>query len=76
MPQFDFYSFSTQVYYILLVFAFFHFFILNFLIVSYGQILKLRQKLFNIYLPKKLTENQDSTQPYAFVTILIFLCFF
>ena len=50
MPQFDFYSFSTQVFWVLFTFILFHFLILNTVVLSYAQVLKLRQKLYNIYL--------------------------
>lgn len=71
MPQFDFYSFSTQVFYVLIGFTFFHFFILNFIVISYSQVLKLRQKLFNTYLDKSLKEkNLKSIYDSA-----IFFCF-
>lgn len=50
MPQFDFFCFSSQVFYTLIALFFFHFFILDALVISYAQILKLRKKLFNAFL--------------------------
>jgi hypothetical protein len=71
MPQFDFYSFSTQVFHVLLGFAVFHFFILNFLVISYAQVLKLRQKLFNIYLNSSLGVNKHSKSVYDSIIFFI-----
>ncbi len=72
MPQFDFYSFSTQVFYVLLGFFFFHFFILNYIVVSYAQVLKLRQKLFNTYLSNKSNSKTNSKPIYDVFISLIF----
>lgn len=72
MPQFDFYSFSTQVFYVLLGFTFFHFYILNFIVVSYSQVLKLRQKLFNAYLNENSKKNNSSNSLYDSFISLIF----
>jgi hypothetical protein len=43
MPQFDFFSFSTQVFWTLTGFFVFYFFVLKFYLVKIGQILKLRK---------------------------------
>ena len=72
MPQFDFYSFSTQVFYVLLGFSFFHFYILNFIVVAYSQVLKLRQKLFNAYLNENLIKNNSAISLYDSFISLIF----
>jgi hypothetical protein len=45
MPQFDFFSFSTQVFWILIGFFSFYFFVLKFYLVKIGQTLKLRRIL-------------------------------
>ena len=74
MPQFDFYSFSTQIFYVLLGFTIFHFFILNFLIISYAQVLKLRQKLFNIYLKSSSIVSQQNSV-YDSIIFLVFTNF-
>jgi len=47
MPQFDFYSFSGQVFWTLLGFSFFYFFILKYYLVPFSEVFKMRQKLFN-----------------------------
>lgn len=73
MPQFDFYSFSTQIFYVLLGFTFFHFFILNFVVISYAQVLKLRQKLFNIYLNAFSEVNKHSKSVYDSIISLVFI---
>ena len=45
MPQFDFFSFSTQVFWILVGFFSFYFFILKFYLVKIAETLKLRRLL-------------------------------
>jgi len=45
MPQFDFFSFSTQVFWILIGFFSFYFFILKFYLVKIAETLKLRRIL-------------------------------
>ncbi len=72
MPQFDFYSFSTQVFYVLLGFLVFHFLILNYVVVSYSQVLKLRQKLFNTYLFNKFSLKNSTKTIYDSFIILCF----
>jgi hypothetical protein len=72
MPQFDFYSFSTQIFYVLLAFIIFHFLILNFVVVSYAQVLKLRQKLFNAYLNNKLFKIKAAKTLYDSIILIIF----
>lgn len=45
MPQFDFFSFSTQIFWILIGFFSFYFFILKYYLVKIAQTLKLRRVL-------------------------------
>ncbi len=52
MPQFDFYSFSGQTFWILVTFFIFYFVIVYFYLPNFSEVLKFRQKLF-----KKYTEN-------------------
>lgn len=44
MPQFDFFSFSAQVFWILVGFFLFYFFILKFFLVKISETLKVRKK--------------------------------
>ena len=48
MPQFDFYSFSGQVFWSLTGFFVFYFFVLRFLISGISQISKIREKFSSI----------------------------
>jgi lipid-A-disaccharide synthase-like uncharacterized protein len=59
MPQFDLYSFSSQVFWTLLGFSFFYFFTLKFYLVQLAEVLKMRQKLLTAYSKKK----KGSTEP-------------
>lgn len=75
MPQFDFYSFSTQVFYVLLGFIVFHFFILNYIIISYAQVLKLRQKLFDTFLLTKVVSGVKAKKTYDSIFVFFFNVF-
>ena len=75
MPQFDFYSFSTQVFYVLLGFTIFHFYVLNFIIISYSKVLKLRQKLFNTFLIGSIETSKSFKSTYDSIIFLIFSTF-
>ena len=46
MPQFDFYSFPSQVFWTLIGFFIFYFFILKNYIVKFSELFKMRQKLY------------------------------
>ncbi len=48
MPQFDFYSFASQVFWIILGFFLFYFFILKYYLVYFTEIYKMRNKLFQV----------------------------
>ena len=48
MPQFDFYSFSTQVFWVLVSFFIFYFFILKYFLVNFSMLNKIRRLLKNI----------------------------
>ena len=50
MPQFDFYSFSGQIFWTLAGFYFFYFFGLHFYLVKLSEMFKMRQKLVVAYL--------------------------
>ena len=45
MPQFDFYSFSGQIFWTLFGFYLFYFFVLHFYLTSFYELFKMRQKL-------------------------------
>lgn len=49
MPQFDFYSFSSQNFWILLSFFIVYFFILYCYLSNFSELLKFRQKLILFY---------------------------
>ena len=49
MPQFDFYSFSSQCAWVLVSFFLFYLFTLRFYLVQYSEVLKMRKKLFTSY---------------------------
>lgn len=49
MPQFDSYSYSGQVFWALLGFYLFYFFVLNFYLVHFSEVFKIRQKLITFY---------------------------
>ena len=53
MPQFDLYSYSCQVFWALIGFYTFYFFTLNFYLVHFSEVLKMRQKLLVSYSKKK-----------------------
>jgi F0F1-type ATP synthase membrane subunit b/b' len=47
MPQFDFYSFSGQIFWTLVGFYSFYFFILHFYLANFSEMFKMRQKLIS-----------------------------
>ena len=49
MPQFDFYSFSTQNFWVLLFFISLYFFFLSFYLNNFSEIKKMRYKLIFFY---------------------------
>jgi len=50
MPQFDFYSFSGQNFWLLFFFSFLYFFFLYFYLANFSEMFKMRQKLIAFYL--------------------------
>ena len=50
MPQFDFYSFSGQIFWTLVGFYFFYFFGLHFYLTKFAAMFKIRQKLIMTYI--------------------------
>jgi len=64
MPQFDFFAFSTQVFWILIGFFSFYFFILKFFLVKIAESIKLR----NILIKRARLKNIS----YEYMISLIF----
>ncbi len=59
MPQFDSYSYSSQVFWALLGFYLFYFFVLNFYLVQFSEVFKMRQKLLVSYSKKRKEANES-----------------
>ena len=72
MPQFDFYSFSTQIFFVLLGFAIFHFLVLKFIVVPYSKVLKLRKKLFSTFLVNSTDSTNYSKSLYE--SFIFYVC--
>ncbi len=66
MPQFDFYSFSSQVFWVVLGFFLFYFFILKFYLVYFAEIYKMRNKLVNAQKLNNLELVQSKQKLYSF----------
>jgi hypothetical protein len=64
MPQFDAYSYSGQIFWTLLGFFLFYFFILNFYVVHFSEVFKMRQKLYLSSLGKKTSSVVDTYNPF------------
>jgi len=65
MPQFDFYSFSGQIFWTLLGFYLFYFFVLHFYLTSFSELFKMRQKLETSYVKEvKGTTNTASLNTF------------
>jgi hypothetical protein len=70
MPQFDFYSFSSQVFWSLFGFLTFYFFILRSYLVHFSTVLKMRSKLALSYL--KTNSNDSTIDIYSsFIALII-----
>jgi F0F1-type ATP synthase membrane subunit b/b' len=62
MPQFDFYSFSGQIFWTLAGFYFFYFFGLHFYLAKFAEMFKMRQKLILTYIREnKVSSNAVNT---------------
>ena len=64
MPQFDAYSYSGQIFWTLLGFFLFYFFVLNFYVVHFSEVFKMRQKLYLSSLGKKASGVVDTYNPF------------
>jgi hypothetical protein len=71
MPQFDFYSFSGQVFWTLLGFFIFYFFVLRFYLTSFSEMFKMRQKLLTAYRNEKQISS-TSVNPFLPFLAIIF----
>jgi F0F1-type ATP synthase membrane subunit b/b' len=61
MPQFDFYSFSGQIFWTLFGFYLFYFFVLHFYLTSFSELFKMRQKLSIAYSKDAKVSTASST---------------
>ena len=52
MPQFDFYSFISQTFWILLFLGLFYFFVVFFVLTRYAGVIKFRKNLKSFYIYK------------------------
>jgi len=52
MPQFDFYSFVSQTFWILFFLGIFYFFVLYFYLSKYSEVAKFRKNLKSFYKPE------------------------
>jgi hypothetical protein len=66
MPQFDFYSFSGQNFWILLSFFILYFFILYFYLANFSEMFKMRQKLISFYYNNESFSNNSLLNIYDF----------
>jgi hypothetical protein len=70
MPQFDFYSFSGQIFWTLFGFYLFYFFVLHFYLTSFSELFKMRQKLSLTYVKESKTGLAASSSLNTFDTFL------
>lgn len=45
MPQFDFYSFSVQIFWLLLSFTFFYFYLFSQVVIYFSEVIKFKNKI-------------------------------
>jgi hypothetical protein len=62
MPQFDFFSFSSQVFWVFLSFIFFYFLSLKLPFVNTNEVFKMRKKL--VFFTNNLTKNFNKNTIY------------
>ena len=68
MPQFDFYSFPSQVFWSLIGFLIFYFLILRFYLVHFSEVLKMRFKLAFFYFKNNIDNSVHLHTAYIFFT--------
>ena len=66
MPQFDFYSFSGQIFWTLFGFYLFYFFVLHFYLTSFSELFKMRQKLSTVYIKESKSGASSKTSLNTF----------
>lgn len=60
MPQFDIFTYSSQVFCVLLGYFLFYFLILNFYLVQVSEVIKMRQKLLATYSKKRAKADESA----------------
>ncbi len=70
MPQFDFYSFPAQNFYLLLAFVCVYFIVLFYYLPNFSEVFKMRKKLINYYAIKNT--NAAKFQLVSFFYAIIF----
>ena len=68
MPQFDAYTFSSQVFWTLTGFYFFYFFCLHFYLTKLAALFKIRQKLISTYI-KENTSLSSAVNTFNFLKL-------
>lgn len=68
MPQFDFNSFVTQTFWILLILSFFYFFVVFQYLPKYTSSFKFRTKLISFFI--LVIENTNSQTNYVFKSFI------
>jgi hypothetical protein len=63
MPQFDAYTYSSQIFWVLIGFYLFYFFFLNYYLISFSEVFKMRLKLISFY-SKKRKGTLDAFSPF------------
>ena len=58
MPQFDFYSFISQTFWILLFLGLFYFFVVFFVLTRYAGVIKFRKNLNSFYMYKSYSNKR------------------
>jgi hypothetical protein len=72
MPQFDFYSFSGQNFWLLFFFSFLYFFFLYFYLANFSEMFKMRQKLISFYLAVDKNANNSLNLYDSFIYLKFF----
>lgn len=65
MPQFDFYAFSTQIFWALIIFFSFYYIFTQVFLSKISEVLKLREKR------KKLTHKNENTNLFSLILVYL-----